>query len=228
MTFGTGHVAFAGTSSHFGVVTFPTFDKQTLLYINVTTFLLTPVGDLNRQRSSFNLHSLCILHSFFFLFWKETLYHKKMACSSSSSSSNSPKNGPTLFANASNTNNAPPPSPKMVPLPPSQPFPIFPLRPQVFLPHEVQSWEGSEEGEKVDSKELGLKAEEDVEDKAYGAFMRASSRCRRRRRLSRRALTQALLLQVSLIMILRSQSLLITPALEMAKVRRRRRKRTWL
>ena len=80
----------------------------------------------------------------------------------------------------------------------------------------------------MDSKELGLKAEEDVEDKAYGAFMRASSRCRRRRRLSRRALTQALLLQVSLIMILRSQSLLITPALEMAKVRRRRRKRTWL
>lgn len=106
-----------------------------------------------------------------------------MASSSSSSGSNSSKNDSTSsISESSNTNNAPPPSPEMVHFPSSLPFPVFPIPPQVFLPHEVQLWEGSEEDEVEDSKLL-LMVEEDAEDKAYDAFMGASFMCKGRRRV---------------------------------------------
>ena len=59
MTFEIGHAAFASTLSHFSVISFPMLGKQTLLFINVVSIHLTLVGELNRQRSSFNLHSIC-------------------------------------------------------------------------------------------------------------------------------------------------------------------------
>ena len=59
MTFEIGHVAFASTLSHFSVILFPMLGKQTLHFINVVSIHLTLVGELNRQRSSFNLHSFC-------------------------------------------------------------------------------------------------------------------------------------------------------------------------
>ena len=52
----------------------------------------------------------------------------------------------------------------------------------MFLPQEVQPWEGSEEEEGEDLDELRLKAEEDAEDEAYTAFIGAASRHRRRHR----------------------------------------------
>ena len=59
MTFEIGHAAFASALSHFSVISFPMLGKQTLLFINVVSIHLTSVGELNRQRSSFNLHSIC-------------------------------------------------------------------------------------------------------------------------------------------------------------------------
>ena len=59
MTFEIGHVAFASTLSHFSIILFPMLGKQTLHFINVVSIHLTLVGELNRQRSSFNLHSFC-------------------------------------------------------------------------------------------------------------------------------------------------------------------------
>ena len=72
----------------------------------------------------------------------------------------------------------------MVAPPSFLPFPIFPLPPQVFLSQEVQPWEGGEENEGEDSKELRLKAKKDVEDKARNILMRALSRRKRRRKAS--------------------------------------------
>ena len=60
MTFEMGHVAFMSTPSHFSVILFPKLGKKTLLFISVVSIHLTPVVELNRQRSSFDLHSFCI------------------------------------------------------------------------------------------------------------------------------------------------------------------------
>ena len=60
MTFEMGHMAFIGTPNHFSVILFPTLGKQTLLFVNVMSTHLTLVGELNRSRSSLNLHSFCV------------------------------------------------------------------------------------------------------------------------------------------------------------------------
>lgn len=127
------------------------------------SFHLTPVGDLKRKRSTFNIHSFCICTISYSL-EKESSIVNEMASSFSSASSNCPKNDSTSSTNdssSSNTSNAPPSSPELVPFPSPLPFPIFPLPPQVFLLQEVQPCEGSEEDEGEDFKELQLKAEED-------------------------------------------------------------------
>lgn len=77
MTFEMGLVAFAGAPSHFGIILYPVLGRQTLLSINVASFLLTPIGDLNRQRSSFNLHSFCIRIASSSSSKKETFHCKK-------------------------------------------------------------------------------------------------------------------------------------------------------
>ena len=58
--FETGHVASASVSNRFGVASFLTLGRQTLLFIYVVSFHLTPVDDLKRKRSPFILHSFCI------------------------------------------------------------------------------------------------------------------------------------------------------------------------
>ena len=58
--FETGHVASASVSNRFGVASFLTLGRQTLLFIYVVSFHLTPVDDLKRKRSPFILHFFCI------------------------------------------------------------------------------------------------------------------------------------------------------------------------
>ena len=60
VTFETGHMVSAGISSHFGIASFPILGRKTLPFTNVMSFLLTPIGDLKRKRSSLILHSFCI------------------------------------------------------------------------------------------------------------------------------------------------------------------------
>lgn len=45
LAFEIGHVASAGVSSHFGVASYPVLGRQTLLFVNVVSIHLTPVGD---------------------------------------------------------------------------------------------------------------------------------------------------------------------------------------
>lgn len=73
MMFETVHAAFTGASNRFGVVSFPALGKQTLLFINVASFHLTPIADLNRKISSFNLHSFFI-YIFLLPFSKRKLF----------------------------------------------------------------------------------------------------------------------------------------------------------
>ena len=130
ITFEMGLVTFAGAPSHFGIVLYPALGKQTLLSINVTSLHLTPIGDLNRQRSSFNLHSFCIcISSSSSSSKKETFHCKKWPLLLLLLQALTPqKNDSTSsISESSNTNNAPSPSPEMVPFPPPLPFLIFPL-----------------------------------------------------------------------------------------------------
>ena len=57
-----GHVAFAGVSSRFSDSSFPTLSKQTLSFINVTSFHLALVGDLKSKAIFLFLHSFLHPH----------------------------------------------------------------------------------------------------------------------------------------------------------------------
>lgn len=75
LTFESGHVASIGVSSHFGVASYHVLGRQTLLFINVVSFHLTPVGDLKREKIF--LYSSFILHPYLFLLLlKENPHHQ--------------------------------------------------------------------------------------------------------------------------------------------------------
>ena len=163
-----------GVSSRFGVTLFPTIGRQTLIFINVTSFHLTSIDDLKGKKSSFILHSFST-HTLSFFYIEKSFIVNEMA-SPSSIGPNSLKSD----SNSPSTNNAPPAIP-----PPLLPlhFPIFPLPPQVFLPkvREVQPWEASEEKEEEnDLEEFQLKAKEDAEDASFNSLMRNVPRHKRK------------------------------------------------
>ena len=77
-------MSFVGVSSRFGVTLFPTIGKQTLIFINVTSFHLTLIDDLKGKKSSFILHSFCT-HTLSFFYTEKSFIVNEMASPSSKS-----------------------------------------------------------------------------------------------------------------------------------------------
>ena len=103
---------------------------------------------------------------------------------SSSNGSKSPQNSSSSSESASTDHTpSPPPSPMHPPLP----FPIHLLLPQIFILEEVAPFNWSDE-EGKDSEEFQLRAEEEAKEAATAAFLKAPTRCRKRRKLGRLSL----------------------------------------